>query len=365
MLEEFELDRQGQLQRDIKYLAKHQNFFKLADSEGGLRLRCDFKKQFLRDGEEEIRDVWNHSIVSLAQLNFSESDMQVFFHDAGAERERMEEIIRERIATRFREDAVVKAKGIIDGIRTMKGNPEADFSEIEDAIEAMNEVEVKALNEELNLKGKVTPLLVLIKMARHNHVPFLKFLLQCRQIELDLGQIAEGKRTALIELIENQHLKSYPFWKLLNERGYTLSEVDTEYLKEQLYFDPNEAQLEMLLRLENRLGDGRLSRILWKYFRQVRFIESAKIGKITGFNYKQPDLWVSFGNTALEEYSRYWIYFRKAFDHYGVMSKIRSLDHKGSFAKKVNSQANSQEYSSEEFARLLSDLYPEVFVSPR
>lgn len=89
ILDNFDIHNQGQLERDIKYLAKHENFFHLDETSNDFKLICQYKQPYLTD-KNQINTKWIDKSISLNQIKFDDIDFQVYFFNLKNNLEKIE-----------------------------------------------------------------------------------------------------------------------------------------------------------------------------------------------------------------------------------------------------------------------------------
>lgn len=97
-----------------------------------------------------------------------------------------------------------------------------------------------------------------------------------------------------------------------------------------------------------------------KNFKLICIIESARIKKIVGYNYK-PTEWIAFANNAIHAYSEYWDYIELAFKQFELWDFLIKLDKKKkSFQKKLQDLYEKSPNQNYDFDDVFIDLYPEL-----
>lgn len=80
ILDKFDVHGQSQMERDIKYLAPFQNFFKLDEQINSFHLSCIYKSPFITQ-ENTILSPWRSISVSLEQIKFDPEIFQIYYLD--------------------------------------------------------------------------------------------------------------------------------------------------------------------------------------------------------------------------------------------------------------------------------------------
>jgi hypothetical protein len=165
ILDNFDIHNQGTLERDIKYLTKYHNFFKLDEQSETLKLACEYKFPFLTD-DNKLLTKWLKKSVSLSELKYDSEVFQAYYYNFGdnktktetLQRKKAEEIKeaeRKRIEKLKLDNATNRAKHLRNLVADFRKRKIQNFNLIIDELEDMDEFETKVLNDVLNLKGKV------------------------------------------------------------------------------------------------------------------------------------------------------------------------------------------------------------------
>ena len=252
ILDNFDVRNQGTLERDIKYLTKYQNFFKLDEKSESLKLECEYKLVYLTNDNKLLTE-WRKKSVSLNELKYDNEVFQAYYYNFGDNKTKTESLqkkkaeeIKETERIRFEklrlDNAKSKANHVRNLIADFRKRKIQTFNSVIEELEEMDDFEIKILNEVLNLKGKVVenkpPLIKWINEAKQEDVVFLEFILGTDKIELDIDKTDELERTALQAIILNNNIHNSLPIKSLFKAGYRLTEKDlfffrtaTEYRK--------------------------------------------------------------------------------------------------------------------------------------
>lgn len=373
ILDNFDIHNQGTLERDIKYLTRYENFFKLDDGAATFKLECEYKFPFLTD-DNRLLTKWLNKSVSLNELKFDGEVFQAFFYDFGDNKAKMEirqkqkaEEIKEnekkKVEQRRHENAKKKANDLIAKIADFRQREVLIFDAISNDICKMTDFEINVLNNILSFKRKISngkpPLIQWIDEAKKYDNPFLEFILTTKEIELDINATDNMGRTPLQAIFQNEVIyKTSPILALFRA-GYKLTKNDiftlSKLLEQQRITDTDFYICELC----NNLTDRDLVPVAYRFSKLLFIIESARQDRLITFNFTG-NKWVSFANNAIEHYSQYWKYIESAFKHFGLWNKLILIDKKGTFQKKVKQQSlntSKQEYDIDE---VLKDLYPEL-----
>lgn len=377
ILDNFDIHNQSTLERDIKYLTKYENFFKLDEKSETFKLECEYKFPFLTD-ENTLLTPWIKKDISLDQLKFDNENFQVFFYNFGENKEKeekrqkqradeIEETERKRFEQIKFEKAEKKAKVIVAKIADYRKHKSQAFDFIINDLEEMSCFELEVLNKILKLKGKISagkpPLIKWIDEADRNDLSFLKFILKSKQIELDINTTDATGRTPLQAVLQNKKIHNAPILYLF-QAGYKLTKSDILILSE--FNEKQEISVEdfYIYEISNKLTDRDLVSLVPRFSKLLFIIESAYQDKLITFNYAG-NKWISFANNAIEYRSEYWEYIELAFKQFGLWDKLIQLDTKGTFQKKVEqfySKIPTQKY---DFDEVFKDLYPELVYTLR
>ncbi|HHT23310.1 MAG TPA: hypothetical protein GXZ87_08385 [Bacteroidales bacterium] len=358
ILDNFDIHNQGTLEKDIKYLTKYENFFKLDEQSATFKLVCDFKHPYLTDNNQ-LFTKWVRKSVSLNDLTFDNEDFQAYYYnydDNKTQAEKQQKKKLEELKLRNAKNRVDLFKKTIAEHRRIKS---INFSSINLELENMDEFEIKVLNEHLGLqktvnKGKA-PLIIWIDTAKQDDVPFLEFIIEADKIAFDRNKPDEYGKTALQALLNNKNIFSQRPIKSLFKAGYKLTNNDYEFLLSQKDIEETSVHTYILC---NRLSDRSLVDDVFKLKMVLFIIESAIQGKIIGFNFTG-NKWISFANNAIEHYSNYWRYLELVFKRTGLWNKLIESDRKGTFQNKLRELYSDMPPQNHDFDNVFYDLYPE------
>jgi competence CoiA-like predicted nuclease len=82
ILDNFDIHNQGTLERDIKYLTKYHNFFKLDEQSETIKLECEYKYPFLTD-DNRLLYKWLKKSISLQELKYDNKEFQGYYYNFG------------------------------------------------------------------------------------------------------------------------------------------------------------------------------------------------------------------------------------------------------------------------------------------
>ncbi|AWG23887.1 DUF6035 family protein [Flavobacterium kingsejongi] len=368
ILDNFDIHNQGTLERDIKYLAKYENFFKLDEKSETLKLDCDYKFPFLTD-DNKLLTKWLNNSVTLNELKFDSEVFQVYFYNYGDNKIKTETLQKQKVeelkeAERKRreqvklENAEKTAKKIITKIADFRKKKSQNFDIISIEIEELDDFELGILNKTLDLRGKSkSPLIKWIDEATQDDVVFLSFILKTNNIELDIYSTENG-RTPLQALFENENIhKTMPALYLF-KTGYRLTENDkltlSKFKDEQKITEEN----FHIFNFCNNLKDRNLVSDVVRFSKLLFIVETVRKEQMVWYNYTKGNVWVSFANNAIQSYSEYWEYVELVFKRFGFWDKLIQLDKKGTFQKKVEQFYSKMPRQKYDFDEVFNDLYP-------
>ncbi len=385
ILDNFNIHGQGQLEKDIKYLTKFQNFFKLNEKVDDFQLECDYKFPFLTF-ENNLIAKWYNKSVSLDQITFNFESYQIFYFNFGLnwvkkeEEQKLKALVLEEIESKIREEkrrleaqefeskirnenrisyAEEKAREIIQLIKNFKKNNYQDYRPISNLINSLDEFELDKLNSILDINEKPA-LNQWLQNAGKGDNAFIEFILSCTKIDLNVNITGTNGKTNLQEIYQNDSIKKYLVIKPLFKRGYYLTIEDENYLNILYESDNNPVNNPIVYKMCNKLNDRKLIVSLFAHSKLIRIIESARNGKVNGFNLN----WIAFANFSIHSCSEYWGYIEVAFKSYGLWEKLIELDLKKTFQKKVESFYLNVPKQKDDFDELFKDLYPELATAP-
>lgn len=374
ILDNFDIHNQGTLERDIKYLTKYENFFKLDESSDTFHLECQYKFPFLTDNHQFLTK-WLTKSVELNQLTFDNEDFQIYYYNFGDNKtkveskqkeiaEKIKEAEKKRIEEQRKSDAIRKSNEFIKEIKELRKLKSQNFSSAFTLIKNFDEYELVVLNSILGFnsesKNKKIALIQWLSTACQNDIAFIEFILDCSEIEINVNQADENGKTAFQTIFENQEINEYIPLKSIFKRGYNLTNADREFFLNFSEQKPNRKNDFYIYDFCNRLTNRSLFDLVFRHSKLLFIIESAKQQKIIGFKYK-PTKWIDFANNAIQYYSEYWEYIEMAFKGYELWEILTKTDKKGSFEKKVQTFYKEMPNQKYDIDGIFKDLYPELF----
>lgn len=374
ILDNFDIHNQVTLERDIKYLTKYENFFKLDETSETFKLECEYKYPFLTE-DNTLLTPWTKKSVPLDELKFDNEDFQAFFYNFGDNKtkeekrqkqraDEIEEIERKRLEKIKFEKAEQKANKIVDKIIEYRKRKSQVFNSISDDLDEMSYFDLEVLNYILKLKGKISkgkpPLIKWIDEAEQKDVSFLEFILKTREIALDINITDNIGRTPLQAVFQNENIHKFLPISCLFQAGYKLTENDNLFLSELQEKQKVSDDDFYIYKMYDNLTDRNLVPDVYKHSNLLFVIESARQGKLVTFNYTKGNKWISFANNAIQYRSEYWEYIEFAFKQFGLWDKLIQLDTNATFQKKVEKFYSEMPIQKYDFDEVFKDLYPEL-----
>lgn len=373
VLDNFDIHNQGTLERDIKYLTKYENFFKLDENSETLKLLCDYKFPYLTENNKLLTK-WLKKSVELNELRFDSEVFQAFYYNFGDNKTKIEELQiqkeeelreaeRKKREQEKLENAERTAKNLVKRIADFRKRKIQSFESISNELELLDDFEISVLNKTLNLKGKIkSPLIKWIDEATQDDAVFLNFILKTTKIELDINTTDNG-RTPLQALFENENIYKTTLVLSLFQAGYMLTESDNLKLSELKEKQKISEGDFYVFKLCNNLNDRNLVPDVSHFSKLLFILESARSKELITFNF-QGNKWVSFANNAIQYYSEYWEYIELVFKKFGLWNKLIQLDTKGTFQKKVEQFYSNMPKQKYDIDEVFNDLYPELEYLP-
>ncbi|ELY2011094.1 hypothetical protein SL057_002151 [Flavobacterium psychrophilum] len=381
ILDNFDVLGQTQMEKDIKYLSKHQNFFKLDEETDIFKFQCTYKFTFLSN-ENKFMDKWNKVFIQLDKLKFDTENFEAYFYNFGQEKETIlelqkkneirikDEILKKEIEDQKAKEAKEKVEAerkltqkidcVLNEIKILKDKHIAVYDSVTNELRDFEENELEAFNLRLNL-DKNNKLVEWFTNANSDDFSFLKFILKSGYIEYDTNLIKDSNGSKIIDFIyNNKQLPFLYFFKLLLKRGYKFCEKDKVYILNSYPNEEHKAQsLITISLLSNQFENPNFIQYLFDFETVVCIIESAKQDRIIGYKYK-PNEWINFANNVIQYYPKYWEYIELAFKQFGLFDKLIDLDVKESFRKKLLAFYSIKNDTNYSFDYLFSALYPEI-----
>ncbi|GIZ16572.1 competence protein CoiA [Capnocytophaga catalasegens] len=373
ILDNYDVHNQGTLERDIKYLAKHQNFFKLNENSQTFKLECEYKYVLLTENNK-LRTRWSKKSVPLNELKYDNQDFQVYyynFEDNKIKKESLQKIKKKEIEESERKkaeetklnNAKYKANELIKLIKEYRDRKIQKFDRIVQELEEMDDFEVEVLNKYLKFKERTkNPLIEWIDSATQGDVKFIEFILQSKEIELDINKPdSSGKTPFQAILLNNSIDKNLPI-KSLFKAGYKLTDSDNIFLNELLEKQENLSYYVYIYKLCNRLINRTLVDDVFKFDKLLFIIESAKKKQLIYYKFTG-NKWISFANNAIQHYSEYWEYLELTFKKFELWNELIELDKKGTFQAKLQGFYSNIPKQKYDFDNVFNDLYfSEIYV---
>lgn len=370
ILDNFDVYNQGTLEKDIKYLAAHQNFFKLDESIHKFHFSCKFKYVYITQ-DNQLSTKWFPSTVALNNVHFDEINYQIYYYDFTGEYTKLESELRFKIEQlketerkKIEEERVSKSSRkvnefILEFKKYYKG--EGSYIKLTNQLRRFHSLDIELLNQKIQLtSSQVNGIPIFnhwIRKAKNIH--FLKFLLDTEEIDINVNT-EHGNKTALIDFEENENLIFNSFDILLFQRGYFLKKKDVEYFNSLYPNDPDNVEKLTLYELYSRIKDKKLVQVAFYNSKILLTIESIKQKRMIGFRYDN-QAWVNLANNSIHHRPHFWGYVEFAFKGYGIWEELIKSDKNGTFAQKFNDFLNTQPEQNYDLDEVIKDLYPELF----
>lgn len=373
ILDNFDIHNQGQLERDIKYLTRFENFFKLDENTDIFKLDCQYKFPFLTENNK-LHTKWLNISVPLNQVKFDPVNYQIYYFDFDINKSKTETEMQHRVAeiqaaerqqleNKRLSDANYYSEQIIEKIRDFRKRKMQSFTTIINMIDALDDFELDVLNTKLKIrnrdKSKTPALIEWVLTAKKEDIAFIDFILNCHRIEMDVNQKTADGKTIFQTIYENDNIHNYFPIKGILKRGYQIIVEDEIYINK--LGDNNKDRKEEVLKyaIIKRLTDRNLVDDVYKHSKLIFIIESALRNEIVGFNYK-PDQWIAFANNAIQYHSEYWEYIELAFKNYGLWTTLINLDKKKTFENKLQEFYKTIPKQKFDFDSVCCNLYPDI-----
>lgn len=382
ILDNFDVHDQSQLERDIKYLTHHQNFFKLDEEVSEFRLACEYKSPFL-SYDNEVHSKWLKHSVPLEDVRFDDKEYQIFYFDykTAVQRQEKEKEIRNReqqaqerirVERQQKEQAEQrkakrqfeieeKVNDIISEIKRLRKIKAAVFTSAWQMLSRLDYEERIYFDNVLDLSTPAPDgnpkFFRWIREAKQEDVAFLDFAFACPYIRFDINASGVDSVSAFQAIYNNSNIGKHTAIQALFKGGYRFRQED-EALARSLKIDEEVETDLVIYRYCSNLKERSLVETLFSLKKLICILHSAREGRIIGFKYK-PTEWVAFANNAIEYYDRYWEYIELVFKHYGLWEKIIASDNRRTFQNKLLGLYKRMPEQSFEFDRVFRAIFPE------
>lgn len=383
ILDNFDLHREKptQLERDIKYLTKYENFFKLNEDAEDFQLSCEYKFPFLTE-ENKLLTKWKTKSVGLDGLHFDENDFQAYFYNFGDNKalqeiqqtrnteaiQEAERLRREKLKEEERiwhenqrlKDLHDKVFTVIDRIKKLKKDKAQTFHHVSDSINKLTAEELNCFNANSKLElpdSQGNPAIHrLIEETKQDTYEFLLFILRTQCIKIDVNAISADGLSVYQHLYKSNTVAKGMIMRLVLSRGYLITTEDEAFhysAKRDQYTD----RAFLTYKLCSTASNKEYTDWICDHDTLISILESAKQNKIVGFAFTN---WIAFANNAIEYYGKYWEYIEPAFKCYGLWNHLISSDKKGTFHKKLFAFYSTYPKQDYEFEKIATAFYPEI-----
>lgn len=368
ILDNFDIHNQETLERDIKYLTKYENFFKLDEQKETFHLECQFKYPFLTE-DNQLYTKWLTESIPLDKVKFDAESYQIYYFNFGDNKKEVEIQQEKRIqeARIEKQKAIIEKKKtiteekitrLIDEIIELKKTKAQDFYSASTQILHFNDDELEVLNSRLGFAESSRVVDWISDVTTYRDIPFIEFILGCNEIKLDVNAQKENL-TAFQAIYSNENISSIfrlNLMELLFQRGYRIKEFDKVFFSSLSPVRQGGIEDFVIYELCDSLTDKSLVKIILNHQKPILVIESVKRGQIVGFNFS-PNAWLAFANNAASYYQEYWGYIELAFKKFDFWNDLIG---KESFRKKVDAIYKEKPEQKTEFSKIIEALYPEL-----
>ena len=374
ILDNFDIHNQGQLERDIKYLVKYENFFHLDENANDFKLICRYKSPYLTE-RNQIFSKWLEKSVSINQIKFDEINRQIYYFDLSTNTEKIENDRKTKIEKLEKdkkiqiekekvENAEYYSQKIINKIKINKQKNYYSYDEILELIDELDDFELSIFNNELKIINrdatKKPALNKWISEAKKEDNTFINFVINCKKIKININETEFDGKTIFQEIYENENIHPSQPIEGIFKRGYIITDNDQRYLLKKVELGIVNSDKILLYSFYNKLKNKGLIDKVKEHFQLLCIIQSAKIKKIVGYKYK-PTEWIAFANNAIHNYSEYWEYIEIAFKKYGIWDELIAKDEKRrTFQKKLHKLYDNEINQNYSFDIIFEELFPEL-----
>ncbi|KAA1242596.1 DUF6035 family protein [Aquimarina sp. RZ0] len=368
ILDNFDVEGNTTTELDIKYLFKHQNYFRFRDA-SNFRLNCKFKQTHL-NAINQFYDKWNEVDITLDKLQFDERNNEVYFYNFLKNKNEvqviqkrnqivLEKTRKEKEEQKEQDRIAYEIHNFIQAIGNEKEKYKPNFNRLKKKLNNYEEAEIEFLNQKLKLdeRGK---LFIWFEKSSESDYDFLRFILGSYDIDLDVNKTNKSGQNVFYYLFNNDEIyQKEKFLKLLFRRGFKFEKKDHSILKD--YFKDsydNFQRSNLVFELANNTPKWLIDTLFeYKSQRVLCVIESCLNKKIVGFKIKG---WIALFNYAIHNFSEYWEYIEKALKSNNLFDEMIAIDKKGTFQNKLKKHNNSQLEHNRDFNDLFQHLYPEL-----
>lgn len=364
ILDNFDVKSQSSFELDIKYLNTYHNFFKLDESAVSFRLLCEYKDVYIDD--LIVKNKWKQKSVELNELSFDSKQIQAFYYNFPVNLAKKEteliQLLRKKeddewnaLQIKEEKERKVKIEKIIQQIKNEKSKKFSSYGLVDKKINELSYLEVKELNNNLDFKNrKKSPIIKWIRETNEYNYTFLFFILQNKNIYVNINHSDSTEETAFLELYKNEKIPCQHYiCKLFFDIGYQLQKKDIEYIN--LHSKNNNFES---YKIWDRVKSRKLIQKAYEKDTFLFILESAKQNQIIGSKLAN---WITFGNNAIQFYSQYWEYIELAFKKYGIWDFIIEQDRRKTFHSKLEKLYQNFPKQEYDVDTVVKDLYPEVF----
>jgi hypothetical protein len=234
-------------------------------------------------------------------------------------------------------------------------------------VDKLNKEESKYLNEVLDLPkivGASSKYILNETLKDKSKNKFAYFLLRSKNIELEVNNLDDSKKTVFIRLAENYISEKNGFLIYsINElfgRNYKIKEEDVVFINKiyKQLKSQSEQESWYLLRFAVILNDTEKFKLVYQKQREMFVILSLKLQKPIHFNF--PNL-LGVLNNAIQHYRESGDIILHAMNIYKQSDLIRQLDaRKGNFNRKLQEYHQNKPFQDKEFEEVVKLVFPEL-----
>lgn len=381
ILDKFDVHGQSSMEKDIKYLNVHQNFFKLDEVASTFRLVCTYKKPVVQ--ATRVITPWQTTSVALSDIKFNNDAAQVYYFDFEGKNKTAAEKLRQAIARQRQLEEDQRRQGyeeeqeydndfyqsliddrVKDAIETIKTcRKRGVMAPAEEMLNDFAGYEMEALNEQLAFNERrssgLTAISHYLLNAQKTDLPFLRFLLKERRIAFDVNRPNEDSTTTFQSLIYAENLSfKEPLLLYLFMRGYRLTKEDIGLYKEACAGKLDAEKELVIFDLYQKAPAPEFIQSVYEHKTLFLTLESIAAKKITGLGFSN---WISVANYAITTYKSFWSLIEQALRKGGIWDLVIAEDKKKTFDKKLLYFRDELPDQDNRIRPVCLKLYPELF----
>ncbi|WP_333624555.1 DUF6035 family protein [Sphingobacterium siyangense] len=359
---------------DIKYIWRHQNLYRLNESEiSNLFLDCHYKQPFIVENNE-VHQKWMIKKVSLSDLIFNEEDYSCYyFHYEDEQIKKINELstIKWKIieqekrleAEKHKKEVNTKADAILMQVKKHRKEDYGFYSIFKEVNNFESDL-IAAFNDKFKLnnlsKEGIPYFLKYIRDYKPKKVnswmTIVEFLVNCLNIKFDVN-LKDKEGNGIIQYLYGNKFLASDLYKskiYLFERNYLITKNDVEYIS-SLYGLTEYLELSYYAACDTLAERKSVSKML----RFLYFVESCiRVERINS----DVKSWVTYLNNIMAGYKDLWKYIIIVLKKTQIGEIVKEKDKKGTILRKIK-EYNLKEIScSIETYSALVKIYPEIFL---